>query len=107
MARHEGNISDAQHQLSNTLSDGLERLMKTEGDHVAPERTEVSEDQERMARPFELSSNSFDVKAAIFMEMARHEGNASNALFETLSDWEVTLRHSDIQFDDPFDGMEP
>ena len=39
--------------------------------------------------------------------MARHEGNASNALFETLSDWELTLRHSDIEFDDPFDGMEP
>lgn len=39
--------------------------------------------------------------------MARHEGNTSNALFETLSDWELTLRHSDIEFDDPFDGMEP
>ena len=61
-----------------------------------------------MARPFELSSNYSDIEAAIFLErMARHEGNASNALFETLSDWEVTLRHSNIEFDDPFDGMEP
>ena len=30
--------------------------------------------------------------------MARLEGNSSNALFETLQDWEHQLKHSEIDF---------
>jgi hypothetical protein len=42
-----------------------------------------------------------DVSAANYREirkMARLEGNSSNALFETLQDWEHQLKHSEIDF---------
>ena len=55
-----------------------------------------------MARPFELSSNSSDIEAAIFYgKMARLEGETSNALFETLADWDHQLKAADIDFQEP------
>ena len=36
--------------------------------------------------------------AGTMKEMARLEGNSSNALFETLQDWEYQLKHSEIDF---------
>ena len=33
--------------------------------------------------------------------MARLEGESSNALFETLEDWDHQLKHADIDFEEP------
>jgi len=74
MERHEGKASNATTPTLIMLSDGLERLPPGEGANIAPDRTDVREDQERMARL---------------------EGETSNALFETLEDWETQLKQAD------------
>ena len=79
VARHEGNASNAQRQLSNTLSDGLEPQIKAEGANVAPERTDVREDQERMASPagFEPATPGLGTNIVGLLEVTARSPNFS------------------------------